>query len=320
MTTAISASDIRACVGFEDLIEPVSRAFEESSAGLADNGLVVMFPAETRELGDVYVKTGTLRGHGVYIVKVSPWFNANVESGSPQGGFVGVFDSKTGRTIALLNDEHYLSDVRTAAAGALAARLLAPSAVQTVAVLGAGVQAYWQPLALYGERPFSNLLIWARNSQKAQQLKARLSGRLPGVDIRCESDIEEAVRSADVLITATQAREPLVQGAWLHPGMHITAVGADDATKCELDSTALRHARVFVDTRESAAANGDVHRAMCSGRYALEELSGELGEVISGKTAGRTSENDVTIAKFVGIGAQDLVAAEVTLAKLGIGA
>ncbi|MBE1547764.1 ornithine cyclodeaminase [Mycobacterium sp. OAS707] len=320
MTTAISASDIRACVGFEDLIEPVSRAFEESSAGLADNGLVVMFPAETRELGDVYVKTGTLRGHGVYIVKVSPWFNANVESGAPQGGFVGVFDSKTGRTIALLNDEHYLSDVRTAAAGALAARLLAPSDVQTVAVLGAGVQAYWQPLALYGERPFSNLLIWARNPQKAQQLKARLSGRLPGVDIRCESDIEETVRSADVLITATQAREPLVQGAWLHPGMHITAVGADDATKCELDSTALRRARVFVDTRESAAANGDVHRAMCSGRYALEELSGELGEVISGKTAGRTSENDVTIAKFVGIGAQDLVAAEVTLAKLGIGA
>jgi ornithine cyclodeaminase len=143
---------------------------------------------------------------------------------------------------------------------------------------------------------------------------------LPGVDIRCEPDIEQAVRSADVLITATQARDPLVQGAWLHPGMHITAVGADDATKCELDSTALRHARVFVDTRESAAANGDVHRALCGGGYALEELSGELGEVISGKTAGRTSENDITIAKFVGIGAQDLVAAEATLAKLGIGA
>jgi ornithine cyclodeaminase/alanine dehydrogenase-like protein (mu-crystallin family) len=102
--------------------------------------------------------------------------------------------------------------------------------------------------------------------------------------------------------------------------MHITAVGADDATKCEHYSMALRHARVFVDTRESAAANGDVHRAICSGRYELEELSGELGEVISGQTAGRTSENDITIAKFVGIGAQDLVAAEVTLAKLAIGA
>ncbi len=149
----IDAESIRASVTFEDLIEPVSRAFEESSAGLADNGLIVMFPAERRELGDVYVKTGSLRGHDVYIVKVSPWFSSNVESGQPQGGFVGVFDSRTGRTLALLNEEHYLSDIRTAAAGAVAARMLAPSAVGTAAVLGAGVQAYWQPLALYQGAP-----------------------------------------------------------------------------------------------------------------------------------------------------------------------
>lgn len=314
----VSAEDIRTRVGFEDLIEPVSRAFEESSAGLADNGLVVMFPAERRELGDVYVKTGSLRGHDVYIVKVSPWFGSNVERGQPQGGFVGVFDSHSGRTLALLNEEHYLSDIRTAAAGALAARWLAPPNINTAAVLGAGVQAYWQPLALYRERPFTTLLIWARTTQKAEKLKSRLSAKLPDVDIHCSSDLEGAVRRADVLITATLAREPLVQGAWLHEGMHITAVGADDPTKCELDSTALRRARVFVDARETAAANGDVHRAIRAGRYSTEELSGELGEVISGHTAGRTSDTDITIAKFVGIGAQDLVAAEVTLARLSI--
>jgi ornithine cyclodeaminase/alanine dehydrogenase-like protein (mu-crystallin family) len=312
----ISAEDIRARVGFEDLIEPVSQAFAESSAGLADNGLVVMFPAESRELGDVYVKTGSLRGHSVYIVKVSPWFRSNIERGQPQGGFVGVFDSRTGQTLALLNEEHYLSDIRTAAAGALAARMLAPSNVETAAVLGAGVQAYWQPLALYRERPFTTLLIWARDPQKAHQLKARLSAELRGVDIRCSSDIEYTVRSADVLITATLAREPLVRGEWLRRGAHITAVGADDPTKCELDATALQRARVFVDSRATAAANGDVHRAIRAGRYSLEELAGELGEVIAGRTEGRTSDNDITIAKFVGIGAQDLVAAEVTLARL----
>ena len=96
----IDAETIRASVAFEDLVEPVSRAFAESSAGFADNGMVVMFPAKRRELGDVYVKTGTLRGHDVYIVKVSPWFGANAERGQPQGGFVGVFDSATGRTLA----------------------------------------------------------------------------------------------------------------------------------------------------------------------------------------------------------------------------
>lgn len=312
----IDAESIRASVTFEDLIEPVSRAFEESSAGLADNGLIVMFPAERRELGDVYVKTGSLRGHDVYIVKVSPWFSSNVESGQPQGGFVGVFDSRTGRTLALLNEEHYLSDIRTAAAGAVAARMLAPSTVGTAAVLGAGVQAYWQPLALYRERPFTTLLIWARNPQKAEQLKARLAGKLPGVEIRLSSDIEHTVRSADVLITTTLAREPLVHGAWLREGQHITAVGADDPTKSELDATALQRARVFVDARDTAEANGDVHRAIRAGGYSIDQVAGELGEVISGQTAGRTSERDITIAKFVGIGAQDLVAAEVTLAKL----
>jgi ornithine cyclodeaminase len=97
--------------------------------------------------------------------------------------------------------------------------------------------------------------------------------------------------------------------------MHVTAVGADDPTKCELDATALRRARVFVDLRETAEANGDVHRAIRDGSYSIDELSGELGDVISGHTAGRTSDDDITIAKLVGIGSQDLVAAEITLSK-----
>jgi ornithine cyclodeaminase len=312
----ISAETIRASVTFEDLIEPVSRAFAESSAGRADNGLIVMFPAERRESGDVYVKTGTLRGHDVYIVKVSPWFSANAERGQPQGGFVGVFDSATGRTLALLHDEHYLSDIRTAAAGAVAARILAPPAIATAAVLGAGVQAYWQPLALYRERPFATLLVWARDMGKAENLKTRLREKLPDVEIRCSPDIERTVRSADVLITATQAREPLVEGEWLREGMHVTAVGADDASKCELDAGALRRAKVFVDMRATAQANGDVHRAIRAGRYSIDDVSGELGEVISGATAGRTCDDDITVAKLVGIGAQDLVAAELTLATL----
>jgi ornithine cyclodeaminase/alanine dehydrogenase-like protein (mu-crystallin family) len=277
---------------------------------------VVMFPAERSELGDVYVKTGTLRGHDIYIVKVSPWFRDNVEHGLPQGGFVGVFDSRTGQTLALLNEEHYLSDIRTAAAGAVAARTLAPAAVGTAAVLGSGVQAYWQPLALYRERPFTTLSIWARSPQKAEQLKARLSPELPDVEIRCSTDIERTVRSADVLITATLSREPLVQGSWLHEGQHITAVGADDPKKSELDASALQRARVFVDARDTAEANGDVHRAIRAGRYSIDDVAGELGEVISGRVQGRTSDRDITVAKLVGIGAQDLAAAEVTLAKL----
>jgi ornithine cyclodeaminase/alanine dehydrogenase-like protein (mu-crystallin family) len=314
----IGAAELRARVRFEDLIEPVAAVFRESSAGLAANGLVLMYPLEQRDRGDVYVKTGTLRGHSVFIVKVSPWFAQNVEIGAPQGGFVAVFDSRTGHTIALLNDEHYLSDIRTAAAGALAARIFAPSSVGTAVVLGAGVQAYWQTLALYGERPFGTLLIWARDVDKAMALKTRLTQHLPGVDLRIEPRLEPAVRAADVLICATMAREPLVHGEWLREGQHITAVGADDPGKCELDASVLQRARVFVDSLDTAAANGDIHRAIAAKRYARSELSGEIGEVLAGTKIGRSSPSDITVAKFVGIGAQDLAAAETCLAKLGI--
>lgn len=177
----VSADELRAHVRFEDLIEPVATAFQQSSAGLAQSGLVVMFPLDRRDRDDVYVKTGTLQGHPIFIVKVSSWFAINVERGEAQGGFVCVFDSTTGHTTALLNEEHYLSDIRTAAAGALAGRALAPREVRTAAVLGAGVQAYWQALALHHERPFSILLTWARNSDKAIALRSRLTEALPAL-------------------------------------------------------------------------------------------------------------------------------------------
>ncbi len=314
----VSADELRACVRFEHLIEPVSRAFQDSSARRAQNGLVVMFPGDSPAAGDVYVKTGALKGCSIYIVKVSPWFAVNVERGERQGGFIGVFDSRTGQTLALLDEQHYLSDIRTAAAGSLAARVLAPASVTTASVLGAGAQAYWQPQALYRERPFEVLLIWARSVEKAEKLKERLTAALPAVDIRVEQDIEATVRCCDVLMTTTLSREPIVRGEWLRKGQHITAVGADDATKCELDLATLRRSRVVVDSLESTADNGDVGRAIRSGQYALDDVSGELGEVLAGSKPGRISDLDITIAKLVGIGAQDLVAAEVSLHCLGI--
>jgi ornithine cyclodeaminase/alanine dehydrogenase-like protein (mu-crystallin family) len=313
----VDAEMLRAHVHFEDLIEPMALAFEESSAGAVHNGLIVMYPGKTHSLGDVYVKTGAALSHDVYVVKVSPWFRVNAEHDAPQGGFVAAFDSRTGHTVAILTDEHYLSDIRTAAAGAVAARWLAPPTIRTVGVLGAGVQAYLQPQALYWERPFEQLTIWARDSSRALGLRDRLAVDLPRVDVRVSSDLEHTVRAADVVITATSAHEPLLRGQWLHPGQHITAVGADDPDKCELAVDALQRSRVFVDSREGTIANGDIHRAIERDGYGVEQIAAELGEVIGGDKAGRTAESDITIAKLIGIGAQDLAAVEVALSKLG---
>jgi len=315
----ITAETLRGSVNFRDLIEPVARVFREFSNGLADAGFITMYPAEKPELGDVYVKTGTIKGHAIYVVKVSPWFAANIASGHAQGGCIAVFDAFTGHTVAILVEEHYLSDIRAAAAGALAARTLAPSIVRTAAVIGTGVQAFWQSQAFFAERPFDELLIWGRDSAKARRLAERLEPLLSGVTIAVEADLESAVRASDVLITTTSSREPLIKGEWLHPGQHITAVGADDQTKCELDADCLLRAdRLIVDSIESAMHNGDVFRHLSQGSIRAEHVHGEIGSVLSGALAGRRSDHEITIAKFIGLGVQDLAAAEVSLEKLAL--
>src|ERR1700722_7737604 len=316
----IEAAELRARVGFEHLIEQVSMACQETSAGRAENGLLVMYPGKTPASGDVYVKTGVLRGHALFVIKVSPWFAASAKPGCSQGGFIAVLDSETGQPTAPLTEQHYLSDIRTAAAGCLAARMLAPENVRSATVLGAGVQAYWQPQALYRERPFQRLLIWARSTDKAESLRQRLAGVLPAVNIQIEADLERAVRQSQVLLTTTSSREPLVRGEWLAEGQHVTAVGADDATKCGLDTLALQRGPVFVASRAANSVSGDVARAIQSGGYALDRLCGEMGEVLAASRPGRVSPGDLTIAKLVGIGAQDLVAAGASLARLGCGA
>jgi ornithine cyclodeaminase len=227
-----------------------------------------------------------------------------------------VFDSRTGHAQAIISDEHYLSDIRTAAAGALVSRLLAPEIVRVVTVLGTGAQARLQVLALHHERPFERLLIWGRNTAKAADLCARLGAELPEVICEVADDIESAVHAAEVVITATLAREPIVRGAWLKPGQLITAVGADDPTKCELDADALLRARLIVDSRETAGANGDVYRAVQMGHSLDDLIAAEIGDVIAGKAKGRQSSEDIVIAKLVGIGALDVAAANVALARL----
>ena len=167
------------------------------------------------------------------------------------------------------------------------------------------------------ERKFERLLLWCRDREKALALKGRLAPWLPGVEIEVIDSVKDVVEAAEVLVTATTTREPIVQGEWLRPGQHITAVGADDNTKCELDALCLKRAnRLVVDSRESARDHGEVHRWLKQGALSIEDIHGELGEVLAGTVAGRRSAEEITIAKFVGIGVQDLAAAEVSIDKL----
>lgn len=297
---------IRAAVGFEDVLAPVCAAFADFSRGLGDSPVAVFAPAGAD--GDVHVKSAWLPGRPIFTVKVATWFAERARRGaSPGSGIVAAFDAATGELRALLEDEHHLSDIRTAAAGALAARTLARPGAAVLSVLGTGVQAYLQVLAAAGERPITEVRVWGRRPRGVATLVAALRTRRPDLTVTPVPDPRAACSGVDLLVTATASTEPLVHGEWLTPGVHVTAVGADDPTKAELSASCLRRAdRIVVDSRALTEQYGEIAR---SDHGALTEL----GEILAASAPGRQGDEEVTICKLIGLGVQDLAAAEVAL-------
>jgi ornithine cyclodeaminase/alanine dehydrogenase-like protein (mu-crystallin family) len=311
------AAAIREAVRINDLIDPVAAAFATFSQGLGEAPVVVFAPAG--QAGDVHVKSAWLAGRTVFTVKVAAWFAARADSGrSAASGYIAVHDAQTGDLLALLQDEHYLTDVRTAAAGAVATQLLARRSAHRLAVLGTGVQAHLQTLAACAVRPIDIVTIWGRRPAAAHDLRRVLDCELPGVDIRIADNVERAVRETDILITATSSRQAILSGDWLQPGQHVTAVGADDSSKAELDTGCfLRAAVLVVDSRTEAPRHaGDLRRAIDAGVVTEADIDAEIGELVLGTQPGRQDDEQITIAKLIGLGIQDLAAAEVALHRL----
>jgi len=312
----VGAAELRAAIGFEELIEPVAQAFVKTARGEAANRAFTFHPLIDPSRADVMVKGGAVAGESLFVVKVAPWYADLAATGAAQGGLFMIFDAATGRPVMAIEDEHHISDIRTAAAGALAARYLAPARVSVAGVVGAGRQAELQALALHRERAFATLLIWARRTPAAEALADRLGRQLPKVAIHVLTDLEALARQAEVLVTTTPATTPLIQADWIGAGRHVTAIGADDAGKCELDPACLARATIVaVDERATALAGGEVHHARAAG-HDLGDRMVELGAIIHGSVRGRRSADDITIATFSGIGAQDVLAASAIVAAL----
>ncbi|MEH0533007.1 ornithine cyclodeaminase family protein [Streptomyces stelliscabiei] len=261
------------------------------------------------------MKSAWLPGRQVFTVKVASWFQERARrGGTPTSGVIAVFDATTGDLRALLDDEHHLSDVRTAAAGALAVRMMARPDSRVLGVIGTGTQAYLQTLAAADELPLREVRVWGRHTSHVQPLAAALHARRPDLCVIGVDSAQAALDGADVVVTATSSTEPLVRASWLTPGVHINAVGADDPTKAELTSDSLRRAdRIVVDSRELTAIHGDLSRLAEEDR----RVNAELGEVLAGSAPGRESDEEITICKLIGLGVQDLAAAEVALTMLG---
>jgi ornithine cyclodeaminase len=308
----LTERDLRGCVQLDGTaIDVVEQAFRALAGGK-----VVMPPILSMDLPDVHgevdVKTAYIPGFAGFAIKVSPGFFNNPKLGLPSlNGLMILFSAQTGLVDALLLDNGYLTDVRTAAAGAVAARHLAPRAVATAGVLGTGVQARLQIIAAHQVRPFKHVLVWGRDAEKAMACARDITAAI-GVASRVVADPAELVRESQLVVTTTPAREPILKAEWLHPGLHITAMGSDQAGKNELDPKAVQAATLFVCDRISQSEKlGELRSAREAGFTAVPP---ELGEVIAGSKPGRRNESDVTVCDLTGTGAQDTAIATHALA------
>lgn len=286
---------------------------EEGFTKLA-NDEVVMPPIMRVDVhdqnGEVDVKTAYVKGKDMFAIKVSTGFFNNYKLGLPSGnGLMMLLCTKTGIPQSLLLDNGYLTEVRTAAAGAIAARYLSRENIDIVGVIGAGSQARFQVRALKLVRDFKKILVYARSADRAKQYAEDMAAEI-GVEVEVIGNPEQVVRNSDLVITTTPANEPIIKAEWLHPGLHITTMGSDAEHKQELEAEVLARANLLVcDTKAQCARLGELHHALDSGVLTEESQIIELGQLTSKKSKGRVNNQQITVCDLTGTGVQDTVIA-----------
>ena len=312
MIPIIEEAALRAAITPQIAVDAIREAFRADGEGRAHVPAVINLDVPARR-GEFHVKTALIDGVPHVAVKIASGFYDNPAKGLPSGsGLMAVFDASTGLPVALLLDNGFLTDIRTGAAGAVAAEALAPSSVRTVGVLGSGLQARHQVRCLRCVRTFARLVAWSPDRPRLEAYVREM--RDEGIDARAAATPEEVCREADVLITATPTRAPLVQAEWLRPGQHVTALGSDSPGKQELDAGCLVRADLLVvDRLTQCAAFGELRHALDAGILRPDRVHAELGEIVAGLKPGRTSAQQISVADLTGVGFQDTAIASAYL-------
>jgi ornithine cyclodeaminase/alanine dehydrogenase-like protein (mu-crystallin family) len=256
--------------------------------------------------GEVHVKTAYICESRGFAVKVATGFYQNARLGLPNSsGMILYLDSRTGQLLALFQDNGYLTDLRTALAGAVAAKYLAPTRISTVGIVGTGIQARWQLRAVALVRDFEQVLVFGRTAPSIEAY-IRDMRSVVSAEIRRANTISELVQQSDLVVTATASRQALIEAKDLHAGLHITAMGSDGPGKQELGSTVIGQADVLVcDSYDQCLRLGELqHTAIPKQRVV------ELGELTSGMRKGRSNHRQVSVCDLTGTGVQDSAIAE----------
>ena len=245
----------------------------------------------------------------VYGAKTGGFFPGNSALGlDPHQGCVLLFSGETGALLAVMSASE-ITGIRTAAMTGLATRLLARPEASRLALIGSGHQAHWQLQAVAAVRTLASVKVAARSLASAQ---AFVKAQQPSYGFAMEAvdSVQAAVRDADIVVTVTSAREPILRREWIAPGTHINAVGSSTPSHCEIEPALMGHACLFVDRRESTLnESGDYLNALHAGLVTPASLLAEIGELVIGRHPGRTRADDVTLFKSLGMALEDVAAA-----------
>ncbi|WP_428028018.1 cyclodeaminase [Altererythrobacter sp.] len=302
----LSEKVLRDLVGLElQAVSCIEVAFKTLASGNVVMPPILSLPVEEQN-GDVCIKTAYIPGLESFAIKISPGFFNNSAKGLPSTtGLMVVHSSTTGFVEALLLDNGYLTDIRTAAAGAVAARHLSNEGSTSACIVGAGVQARMQLEALLLVRPITRATIHGRTLEKAIVAAEEMSERL-GIEVSASDDLEAGVSQADIVITTTPSKAPLIKPEWLRKGQLVIAMGSDQKSKVELEAECIRRADLFVvDRLSQSQAQGELRHAIEEGIVREDEIFPELGEIVAGRVLGRHAQEDIVICDLTGTGIQD---------------
>lgn len=321
-TLILTEDEIRQAVSTAETIDAIENAFAALAQGQVTLPDVINFSLPSLE-SESHVKGAYIAGAPHFVIKVANSFYGNPALGLPSGsGLMLAFDATTGFLDAILLDNGYLTNLRTGAAGAVAARHLAPDQIRQAAFIGSGTQARFQFRAIASVRRIPSVIVWSRNPANADRFAREIVDDCD-CDAHVAETIEEAVRSSDLIITTTPSYQPLVFADWVQSGITLIAVGSDSPDKQELDANILARADVVIADRLNQCAKfGEIHHALAAGLLALDDVSGELGDVIVGRIPGRTADDQMIVSDLTGVGVQDAAIADLVLEKayfIGLG-
>ena len=306
----LTESRIRELVHVDPARVAIAEAFRALHDGDATIANVISLPFAS-PTGVAHIKAGHIHSDSVWTAKVSADFYPD-QALTVHSGLMLVLSSVDGSLVSVLLDNGYLTELRTGAAGAVSAQLLAREDARELAIIGAGNQARYQLEALLRVRAIETVRIASRTHARAQLFAEEIIG-VHGLHAEVCDSVQDAVDGADIVVTTTPSPQPLVEAAWLKPGVHVTAVGSDDPTKQELTAEVLARADVVaVDDRGQAARIGELHHAISSGLRS-EGDAVTLGEVLAGAAPGRERAEDVTVADLTGVGVQDAAIASLVV-------